>query len=86
MRKKTKVKLRKKLKLGTNIDPHKNRRRKRMMRVRKKLSKQTRRKEVTKYLKKIVKWMMMCNNSQNFKNSVQIFSEELFSFSPFNSV
>ena len=86
MRKKTKVKLRKKLKPGTNTDHHRNKRKKRMKKVKKKLRKQTRRKEVTKYSKKIVRWMMMFNNSLSSKNSVQIFSEEHFSFSPFNSV
>ena len=85
MRKKTKVKLRKKLKPGTNTDLRRNKRKKRMKKV-KKLRKQTRRKEVTKYSKKIVKWMMMYSNSLNFKNSVQIYLGELFSFSPFNSV
>ena len=86
MRKKTKAKLRKKLKLGTNTDLHRNKRKKRMKRVKKKLRKQTRRKEVTKYSKKIVKLMMMYSNSLSFKNSVQIFLEEHFSYSPFNSV
>ena len=54
MRKKTKVKLRKKLKQETNTDLHRNKRKKRMKKV-KKLRKQTRRKEVTKYSKKIAK-------------------------------